>query len=161
PPEANFIDRHAWDRLEWLGIAPSGPADDATFLRRVFLDTIGTLPNAAEARAFLADGRSDKRSRLVDALLERPEYADFWTLKWSDVLRVDKDAVTPEGAVAMTRWLRKQFAANRPYDQMVREILTARGHTAAEGPAAFYRALNTPELLGRSVSQVFLGVRIE
>jgi len=82
-------------------------------------------------------------------------------MRWADLLRVDKDAVTPEGAVAMTRWLRKQFAANRPYDAMVRDILTVQGSTVAEGPAAFYKVLNTPEVVGRSVSQVFLGVRIE
>lgn len=161
PPEANFVDRLVWDKLQRLGIAPSEPADEATFLRRVHLDTIGTLPTPAEARAFLASSDSQKRARLIDALLDRPEYADYWTMRWSDILRVDKNVVTPQGAVAITRWLRRQFAENRPYDQFVREILTARGDSTAEGPAAFYKALNTPDLLSRSVSQVFLGVRIE
>ena len=82
-------------------------------------------------------------------------------MRWADILRVDKDAVTPQGAVAMTRWLRRQFAENRPYDAMARDILTAQGRTAAEGPAAFYKVLDTPEVMGRSFSQVFLGVRIE
>ena len=117
PPEANFIDRHAWDHLTRLGIPPADLADDATFLRRVHLDTIGTLPTGAEARAFLADKRADKRTRLIDQLLDRPEYADYWAMKWSDVLRVDRDAITPAGAVAATRWLRKQFTDNRPYDE--------------------------------------------
>ena len=161
PPENNFIDRHVWDKLQRLGIPPSGLCDDATFLRRAFLDVIGTLPTAAEARAFLADRRPDRRARLVDHLLGRPEYADYWAMRWADVLRVDKDAVTAQGAVAMTRWLRKQFADNRPYDAMVRDILTARGSTRSAGPAAFYKVLNTPDLASRSVSQVFLGVRIE
>lgn len=161
PPAANFIDKHVWDKLAKLGIPPSELADDATFLRRVFLDTIGTLPTATEARAFLADTRPDKRGRLVDTLLERPEYADYWALKWADILRVDKDAVTPEGAVAMTRWLRQQFAENRPYDQMATAVLTARGDIAANGPAAFYKVLKTPEEMARSISQVFFGVRIE
>jgi hypothetical protein len=161
PPEANFIDRLAWDKLERLGIAPSEPADDATFLRRVFLDTIGTLPTATEARAFLADTRADRRGRLIDALLQRPEYPDYWAMRWSDLLRVDRDMITPAGAVAMTRWLRRQFADNRPYDEMVRTILTARGSTADEGPASIYKALTTPELMSRSFSQLFLGVRIE
>src|SRR5439155_7250587 len=161
PSENNFIDRHVWDKLERLGIPPSGLADDATFLRRAYLDVIGTLPTTAEARAFLADKDAGKRAKLVDHLLGRPEYADFWAMKWGDILRVDKDAVTPQGAVAMTRWLRRQFAENRPYDAMVRDILTASGPTTAEGPAAFYKVLNTPELVSRSVSQVFLGVRIE
>src|SRR4029077_4125585 len=115
--------------------------DDATFLRRVFLDTIGTLPTAAEARAFLTDTRADKRALLIDQLLQRPEYADYWAMRWSDVLRVDRDTVTAAGAVAMTRWLRRQFADNRPYDEMVRAILTARGNTAEEGPASVYKVL--------------------
>src|SRR5207302_6897321 len=87
PPEAGFIDRLAWDKLERLGIAPSDLAEDATFLRRVFLDAIGTLPTAAEARLFLADTRADKRARLIDQLLQRPEYADYWAMRWSDLLR--------------------------------------------------------------------------
>jgi hypothetical protein len=160
PPEANFIDRLAWDQLARLGIPPSEPADDATFLRRVFLDAIGTLPTAAEARAFLADTRADGRARLIDQLLQRPEYADYWAMRWSDLLRVDRDTITPAGAVAMTRWLRQQFADNRPYDEMARAVLTARGGTADEGPAAIYKALTTPEEMSRSFSQLFLGVRI-
>lgn len=161
PPEANFIDRHAWDNLQRLGIPPADLADDATFLRRVFLDTIGTLPTSAEARAFLADKTPDKRAQLIDRLLERPEYADYWTMLWSDLLRVDRDAITPAGAVAMTRWLRKQFAENRPYDEIVRGLLTARGSVSDEGPAAIFKALTTPEDMSRSFSQLFFGVRIQ
>jgi len=161
PPEANFVDKHVWDKLAMLGIPPSEMADDAAFLRRVHLDTIGTLPTADEARAFLADKATDKRAKLIDKLLERPEYADFWAMKWSDILRVDKDNVTPQGAVAMTRWLRRQVAENRPYDQFARDVLLATGSTTAEGPAAFYKAVGTPEVAARSISQVFLGVRIE
>ncbi len=161
PPEANFIDKHVWDKLTLLGIPPSDLADDATFLRRVSLDTIGTLPTADEARAFLADPAADKRAKLVDKLLDRPEYADFWAMKWADILKVDKDAVTPQGAVAMTRWVRRQFAENRPFDAFARDIVTAKGDTTADGPAALYKTLGTPEVAARSVSQVFLGVRIE
>lgn len=161
PPEANFIDKLAWDNLIRLGIPPSDLADDATFLRRVYLDTIGTLPTVAEVRQFLTDTRADKRSKLIDQLLDRPEYADYWAMRWSDLLRVDRDAITPAGAVAMTRWLRRQFAENRPYDEMVREIITARGSTDEDGPAAIYKALVTPEEISRSFSQLFLGVRIQ
>jgi len=161
PPEANDIDKHVWDKLTLLGIPPSDLADDATFLRRVSLDTIGTLPTADEARAFLADPAADKRAKLIDKLLERPEYADFWALKWSDILKVDKDAVTPQGAVAMTRWVRRQFAENRPYDAFARDVVTAVGSTTADGPAALYKSLATPEVAARSLSQIFLGVRIE
>lgn len=161
PPENNFIDHHVWDKLTLLGIPPSGLADESTFLRRAFLDTIGTLPTAAEARAFLADTRPDKRARAVDLLLQRPEYADYWAMRWSDLLRVDRDAITAQGSVAMSRWLRRQFLENTPYDQFARGIVAARGNTAGDTPAAFFKALDNPEALGRSVSQLFLGVRIE
>jgi Protein of unknown function (DUF1549)/Protein of unknown function (DUF1553)/Bacterial Ig-like domain (group 2) len=161
PPETNFVDKHVWDKLERLGIPPSEPADDATFLRRVFLDVIGTLPTAHEARVFLADTDPKKRAKLIDALLERPEYADYMALKWADLLRVDRDVLTANGAVAFTRWLRQQFADNRSYDQFVRDILTAEGKVTATGPAGLYKALEKPEVMSRSLSQVFLGVRIE
>ncbi|HKI18701.1 MAG TPA: DUF1549 and DUF1553 domain-containing protein, partial [Isosphaeraceae bacterium] len=161
PAEVNFIDRHVWNKLERLGVPPSGLADDGVFLRRAFLDTIGTLPTVTEARDFLRDRSPAKRARLIDALLERPEYADYWALRWSDLLRVDRDAVTAQGAVAISRWLRRKFAENTPYDHFVRAVITARGDTSAEGPAALYKALDTPEVMARSLSQVFLGVRIE
>lgn len=159
--ENNFIDKLAWDKWQRLNIPPSNLADEATFLRRAFLDVIGTLPTAAEARAFLADPAADKRAKLIDSLLQRPEYAEYWAMKWSDILKADKIKITPQGTVGMTRWLRKQFAANRPYDEMVREILTAQGPVQSESPAAFFKTLDQPEVASRSVSQLFLGVRIE
>jgi hypothetical protein len=160
PPEANFVDRHVWDKLTRLGIPPSDLADDAEFLRRVYLDTIGTLPTASEARAFLASKEPDKRAKLIDRLLERPEYADYWAMKWADLLRVDRDAVTPRGAVAMTRWLRSEIASNRPFDEFARSIITVRGSTSREGPGAVYAVLQSPEELGRSIAQLFCGVRL-
>src|SRR5207249_2429845 len=81
PPEVNFIDKHVWNKLERLGIPPSNPADDAIFLRRVYLDTIGTLPTVTEARAFLASSDPKKRARLIDQLLNRSEYADYWAMQ--------------------------------------------------------------------------------
>lgn len=161
PPEHNFIDKLAWDKLQRLGIEPSELCDDATFLRRAYLDVIGMLPTAAEAKAFLADATPNKRALLVDKLLERPEYADYWTMRFSDLLRVDQSKITPQGSVAFTRWLHRQFTENRPYDVFVRELITAKGNVKAEGPAAFYKALDTPEIAARNVSQVFLGIRLE
>ena len=161
PPENNFVDKHVWDKLTRLGLAPSDSCDDATFLRRVSLDITGTLPTAAQARAFLANPDSDKRSALVDELLTRNEYADFWAMKWADILRVDKSIVTPQGAVGMTRWLRQQFAKNVPYDEFARQIVTARGSTLSQSPAAFFQVHKDAEMAARSVSQVFLGVRLE
>jgi hypothetical protein len=161
PPETNFIDRLVWDKLARLRVAPSPPADDATFLRRVFLDTIGTLPTPGEARRFLADPAPDKRHRLVAKLLDRPEYADYWAQRWSDILQIDKDTITPQGTVAMTRWVRGQLQRNVPYDQFVRSILTAQGSTLSESPAAFFQVQSDAEKSARAVSQLFLGVRIE
>ena len=161
PAEKNFIDKHVGDKLVLLGIPPSAPLDDDGFLRRASLDTIGTLPTAAEARTFLADPSPDKRARLIDELLNRHEYADYWAMKWADILRADRIKITPQGTVGMTRWLRKQFETNRPFDEMAREILTAQGPIQAESPAGFFKALDQPELAARSVSQLFLGVRIE
>lgn len=161
PAEKNFIDRLVWDKLAALGVPPSPIADDATFMRRAYLDITGTLPTADEARKFLDDPTANKRDKLVDQLLERPEYATYWAMKWSNLLRADKVKVTPQATVGLTRWLRKQFAENRPYDEMVREILTAQGAVQNESPVAFFKALDQPELAGRSVSQLFLGVRIE
>ncbi|MGC3968293.1 MAG: DUF1549 and DUF1553 domain-containing protein [Pirellulales bacterium] len=161
PPEVNFIDRLAWDKLQRLGIPPSELCDDATFIRRATLDVCGMLPTSDEARAFLADKSPDKRARWIDALLTRPEYVDYWTMRFSDLLRVDRQKIQPEGAVAVTRWLRRQFAENRPYDALVRELVTAKGPATAEGAAAYFKAVDTPELMARYVSQAFLGVRIE
>lgn len=160
-PEHNFVDRLIWDKLELLGIPPSDIASDSEFLRRVYLDTIGTLPTSGEAREFIEDSNPEKRQELIDELLDRPEYADFWAMRWADLLRVDRVALTPRGAVAMDRWLRESFAGNRPYDEFVREIVAARGRTLATGPASFYKALSEPDVVARSVSQLFLGVRVE
>jgi hypothetical protein len=161
PPENNFIDGLVWDKLQRLGIEPSGPANDSAFLRRVFIDTIGTLPTVAETRSFLADKRPDKRTRLIDQLLARDEYVDYWTMQWLDILRADQLKITPQGAVAMQRWLKRHFAENRPFDRLARDLVTVQGNTAAEGPGSFYKILPKPDEAARSISQLLLGVRIE
>lgn len=161
PAEQNFVDSLVWDKLDLLGVPVSPPADDATFLRRVSLDLTGTLPTAEVARQFLADSSTDKRERLVQSLFQSTEYADYWAQRWADLLQVDKDLVTPQGAHAMTRWIRSQIASNVPYDQFVRSILTAEGATLSESPAGFFLVQKDPEKLAKAVSQLFLGVRIE
>ena len=161
PPDNNFIDALAWDKLERLGIEPSPLSDDATFLRRVSLDTIGTLPTSEEVRRFLDDTAPDKRSRLIDQLLDRDEYAEYWTMKWLNILRADQLTVSPQGAVAMQRWLRHGFAQNRPFNEFATDLLTVQGNTSAEGPGSFYKILNKPDEAARAVSQLLLGVRIE
>ena len=160
-PATMDIDRLVAAKLHKMQIEPSGVADDATFLRRLFLDTIGSLPKPDEVRAFLADTRDDKRRRAIDAVLARDEYADYWTLQWADVLLVNRDKLGDRGAFEFHRWLRDQFARNRPYNEWVRELIVASGRSDEHGPVNFYRAVRTPEQLAESVSQAFLGVRVQ
>ena len=160
-PEGNPIDGLVWSDLNKLGILPSELCDDSTFIRRTSLRVLGRLPTPDEARAFLADDRPDKRSRTIDAFLERDEFADCQALRWADILLVDRDLLGERGAYEFHHWLRKQMAENRPYDEWVRELLTATGVSGKYGPVNFYRALRTPDELTRGVSQAFLGVRMD
>lgn len=157
----NPIDRMVWRELRRLGILPSELSDDATFLRRTSLRVQGRLPTPDEVTAFLADDSPDKRSRTIDALLDGEEFADFQTLKWADILLVDRKLLGERGAYEFHQWLRKQIAADVPYDQWVRELLTATGVSGKYGPVNFYRAMRTPDELTRGVSQAFLGVRMD
>lgn len=147
-------------KLRKLNILPSELADDAEYLRRIYLDTIGTLPTAAEARQFLTDPRSDKRGRIVDDLLERPEFADYWALQWSDLLRVDRQVLGHKNAYAYYQWIRESFAAHKPFDRFVRELLTAEGPVHEVGAANFYKVVGKPGDTASTLSQIFLGVRI-
>ena len=160
-PPNNFIDTHVAAKLKKLNITPSQPCDDATYLRRVHLDLIGTLPTASEARRFLADKSKNKRQRLVDALLKRPEFADYWALKWADLLRVDRQKLGHKGAYNYYRWIRDSFAKNKPYDQFARELIAAEGPLADAPAGHLYKVISKPGDLAATVSQVFLGIRIE
>src|SRR5579872_1482827 len=160
-PVNNFIDELVYQRLRKLRIVPSEPAGDADFLRRAFLDIIGTLPTADEARTFLTDERADRRVRLVEDLLKRPEFADFWALKWSDVLRVDRLVLGHKRAYAYYRWIRESLAANVPYDRFCREIVAAEGPLSQSPAANFYKVVAKPGEMAGALSQVFLGIRIE
>ncbi|MBI3876399.1 MAG: DUF1549 domain-containing protein [Verrucomicrobia bacterium] len=160
PPQFNFIDSLVDAQLKKLNILPSGLADDAEFLRRVYLDVIGMLPTPAEARKFLADSRADKRARLVDELIERPEFADYWALKLADLLRVDRLKLTHREAYAYFKWIRDSLAANVPFDRIVRELLTAEGPLDDAPAGYFYKVAAKPGDMANSLSQTFLGVRI-
>jgi hypothetical protein len=160
-PRKNFIDAHAWDKLERLAILPSEPAADSTFLRRSFLDVIGRLPTADEARAFFTSTAPSKREELIDALLDRPEYADFWANKWADLLRPNPYRVGIKPTMAFDAWIRDAFRRNLPYDQFVRELLTAQGSTWRNGAATLFRDRRTPDEITPIVSQLFLGIRLE
>jgi hypothetical protein len=166
----NFIDDHVFAKLKALNIEPSDGCTDEEFIRRVFLDAAGTLPTAAEVRAFLADTSADKRTKVVDSLLERPEFVDYWTLVLGDLLQNrkerDHDVRGTKNVREMHAWLRKQVVANRPWDQLARDVLTATG-TTATNPAIGYYVVTIGEHreaekseVGASVAQAFLGTRI-
>ncbi len=158
--ERNFIDALVNKKLARLNIAPSAPCDDAAFLRRVTLDLIGTLPTAAEARAFLDDPSSDKRERWVAALFDRPEFADYWALKWADLLRVDREVLGHKAAREYYQWIRTSWATNQPFDEFARELVTADGPTSEQPQGAFYQVVQRPGDRASTIAQVFLGVRI-
>ncbi|MFO1092393.1 MAG: DUF1549 and DUF1553 domain-containing protein [Planctomycetaceae bacterium] len=161
PPAHNFVDEYIDRKLQKLNLAASELADDAEYLRRVYLDTIGTLPTAEEARRFLADPQPDKRSRLVDALFDRPEFADYWALRWSDMLRVDRRALGHAGAYLYYQWIRESVAANKPLDQFTSELIAAEG-PLTEAPAGhFYKAVSQPGGMAATLSQSLLGIRID
>ncbi|MFA6546509.1 MAG: DUF1549 domain-containing protein, partial [Limisphaerales bacterium] len=160
-PVHNDIDRLVYLRLQKLGHLPSAGCTDAEFLRRASLDTIGTLPTAEEALAFLDDKSPDKRAKLIDRLLGRPAWADHWAVKWGDLVRGNPSRVGVKPVFLMDQWLRDSFRQNKPYDQFVRELLTAQGSTHKLGPPALFRDKRTPEDASGFVSQVFLGVRLD
>src|SRR4029078_5629835 len=116
-------------------IPPSGTAGDSEFLRRAFLDTLGVLPTTDEDKAFLADVTLDKRARLIDRLLERPEYVDYWSYKWSDLLLVSTKKLKGPAVWAFSSWIRQAVPANTPWNEVAREVITARGSTIDNGAA--------------------------
>ena len=159
-PTNNFIDTHVDQHLKRLNITPSPIADDATYLRRVYLDISGKLPTPTEAETFLKNTAKDKRSKLVEKLLTRPEFADYWALQWSDLLRVDRLKLGHADAYLYYKWIRESFARNKPVDNIARELLTAEGPLTEQPAGYFYRAANGTGDMASMVSQVFLGVRI-
>ncbi|MEX2138642.1 MAG: DUF1549 and DUF1553 domain-containing protein [Pirellulales bacterium] len=160
-PRHSFIDDLVWDKLRKLRITPSTPASDSAFLRRAYLDVIGRLPFPDESRAYLQGSSPDKRAALIDRLLARPEYADFWANKWADLLRPNPYRVGIKATLNYDNWIRGAFRANKPYDEFVRELVTAQGSTWQNGAATLYRDRRSPEEVTTMVSQLFLGVRLE
>lgn len=160
-PRYNYIDEHVWIKLKKFGLLPSEEADDSKFARRAYLDVIGRLPTPEETRAFLADSSPDKRKTLIDALLSRPEYADFWANKWADLLRPNPYRVGIKAVRTLDAWLRDAFRRNLPHDEFTRQILTAQGSTFRHGPSVIFRDRREPDEITTMVSQLFLGVRLE
>ncbi len=159
--ETNFIDRLAAQKWRKLGFVPSRRADDATFLRRAYVDVIGRVPTLDEARAFLSDKSPNKREKLIDHLLAQPEYADYWANKWADLLRPNPYRVGIKAVFNLDGWIRDSFRRDMPYDEFVRTIVTAKGGTFDRGPATIFRDRREPEEIAPMVSQLFLGIRLE
>src|ERR1022692_842753 len=160
------IDARVFDRLKRLDIQPAFLSSDAVFLRRAFLDVIGTLPTAQEAVQFLADRDPAKRAALIDRLLERPEFADYWAMKWCDRLRVKAEFpinLWPNAAQAYHHWIRAAIRENQPYDRFVRELLTGSGSNFRDAPVNFYRAMQSkePPAIAQTVALTFMGTRTE
>ncbi len=158
---ANFIDEKLAAKWNELGLKPSPLCTDEEFLRRLYLDAIGTLPTPDEVRAFFADTSLDKRTKAIDRVLDRPEFVDFWALKWGDLLRINRDLLQDKGMWSFYNWVRTSLRENKPVDEMVREIVTAEGSTFTEGPANFYLVSRDPADWSETTAQLFLGVRLQ
>jgi hypothetical protein len=161
PPPANDIDRHIFAKQKELQLNPAPLASDEVFLRRVYLDTIGVLPSAEEARAFLDAKDPAKRAKLIERLLQRDEYASLWALKWADVLRGSPTTISERGVHSFHRYLVRTMAADRPMNEFARELLTSLGNTLHKPAANFYRVSRTPEEAAEAFAQLFLGVRVQ
>jgi hypothetical protein len=160
PAENNFIDHLAFDKLRQMQIVPSDLCSDEEFVRRVYLDVLGALPTPAESAAFLADTDPAKRAKLVDALLERPEYAEFWALKWADLLRLNGKKVGT-AVPKFHRWLVAAIRDNMPYDKFAAELLTATGSTFDHPAANYFRTAADTNDCTETTAQLFLGIRIQ
>jgi Protein of unknown function (DUF1553)/Protein of unknown function (DUF1549) len=163
---ANRIDELVFGKLQQLGIEPAKSCSDAVFVRRVYLDVIGTLPSGHEVQQFILNQNPRKRSALIDQLLNRDEFADYWAMKWSDLLRVKAEFpvnLWPNAAQAYHHWIRASIKENKPYDQFVRELLTSSGSNFRVPPVNFYRAMQNrrPQGIAQTVALTFMGTRAE
>lgn len=159
-PRVNFIDTLVLEQLRRLNLKPSPPVDDAGFIRRATLDTIGRLPTPAEVDAFVGDTAPDKHGRLADRLMARPEFVDYWAYKWSDVLLVNGAKLRPAAVQAYYGWIRDRVADNTPWDRFVRALVTAKGGSVEEGASNFFAVHQDPESMAENVSQAFLSLSI-
>jgi hypothetical protein len=162
PPQYNFIDKNIDAKLERLHIQPSAIVDDATFLRRASLDLTGQIPTPAALRAFVNDSAPthEKRAKMIDQLLASPAYVDHWTVKWGDLLQSNRKYLGDKGVYEFQEWIRESISANKPYDKMVRELLTARGSSYDDPAANFFRVTRDAKPTMEKTTQVFLGVRM-
>ncbi len=156
----NFIDELGLKRLRQLNLEPSRRSTDESFIRRTYLDTIGVLPTSQEVRGFLIDGSPAKRDHLIERLLVRPEFVDYWTYQWSDVLMINGNLLKQEQVKAYYYWVRRHVEKNTAWDVMVRELVTSKGSGIDYGATNFYALHQRPEDMAENVSQAFLGLSI-
>lgn len=159
-PRNNFMDDLVYAKLRSLHMLPSELASDEVFLRRVYLDLIGTLPTSAEARVFLADPNPEKRTRLIDSLLERPEYADYWGLIWADLLTVTAFKSGASNPLYLSQWVRDQLRRNVPLDQFATKLMAGNG-SVRESPGIGLVVSRPPEQAAAYFGQLFMGVRLQ
>jgi hypothetical protein len=163
-PEANYVDGLVHQKLDRLRIVPSSLCDDATFLRRVHLDVVGTAPTREEFDRFVADADPDKRAKLVDELLSRKEFAELWVMKWAELLQMrtdEQNRVSYKATLLYFHWLEEQIAKNVPFDQIVRELLSATGGTFRNPATNYYQIERDTLKTAENVAQVFLGMRVQ
>ncbi len=159
-PRKSFIDDLAVAKWKTLHIAPSKPADDAAFLRRAYLDAAGILPSAEEVENFLADTSANKREKLVDQLLARDEFTDYWAYKWSDLLLVSSKKLRPNAMWSFYNWIRESVAQNKPWDKFAKEIFTGTGSNRQHGELNYYVLHKDPIDLVETTTQAFLGQKL-
>jgi hypothetical protein len=156
----NLVDEAVNAQLRQLNLAPSPAADDATFLRRAFLDVAGILPKPEEVRAFLADNSPGKRDALIEKLLASPEFTDHWTYRWADIFLISGTQLRPEAVKAYYDWLRQAVERNVPWNKLVSELVTAKGESLQQGATNFFAVHQEPETMAENVSQAFMGLSI-
>jgi hypothetical protein len=157
----NFIDDLVVEKLQSLNLPPSSRSSDSEFIRRAFVDTIGVLPTEKETRDFLASRDSHKRDKLIEQLLVRPEFVDYWSYKWSDLLLVETKKLKPAAMWSYYNWIRNNVSENTPWDKFARQVVTAQGSTLENGAANFYVLHDDPRTMSETTSQAFLGMSIQ
>lgn len=160
PAEANYVDKHVFDKLKRMQIAPSELCGDTEFLRRAYYDLIGLPPTPDEIKKFLADTRADKRAKVIDELLERIEHAEFWALKWTDLFKVRFEELRDKGTWGLYRYVRDSIAGNKPFNKFAYDLLAAEGSTVENPAANYYRVFPNAEEASEATVQIFCGVRL-
>jgi hypothetical protein len=159
-PRRNFIDDLVLEKLRSLNLPPGPRCTDSEFIRRIFIDTTGVLPTAQETTQFLSNKSAGKRDELINSLLRRPEFVDYWSYKWSDLLLVSSKQLKTPAMWSYYNWIRNNVAANTPWDVFVRRLVTARGSTLENGAANFYVLHDDPRVMSETTSQAFLGMSV-